>query len=54
MSSVSALLPPLCSVGAEGSRRAALILPKGVEDAVIFAVVAQSDTERGESLGGSR
>jgi hypothetical protein len=28
-------------------------LPKGVEDAVIFAVVAQSDTERGESLGGS-
>lgn len=54
MSSVSALLSPLCSVGTGGGRRAALILPKGVEEGVILAVVAQSDRERGESVGGSR
>lgn len=54
MSSVRALLPPRWSVGTDGGRRAALRLPKGVEDDVIFAVVAQSETERGDNLGGAR
>ena len=37
-----------------GGRRAAFMLPRGVDESVIFEVVgAQSETERGESLGGS-
>jgi hypothetical protein len=54
MSSVRALLPPLCRVAIEGGRRAALTLPRGVEDCVIFAVVTHSETERGDSLGGDK
>ena len=53
MSSVRALTPMFDDIkGAFCGRLAALMLPRGAEDAVIFAVVAQSDTEGGENVGG--
>ena len=52
MSSVRALTPLFDDInGAFCGRLAALMLPRGAEDAVIFAVVGQSDTDRGASLG---
>jgi len=52
MSSVRALTPMFDEIkGAFCGRLAALILPRGAEDAVIFAVVAQSDMEREEIVG---
>ena len=54
MSSVRALTPLFDDIkGVFCGRLAALMLPRGVEDAVIFAVVAQSDTEREERGGGA-
>jgi hypothetical protein len=53
MSSVRALTPLFDDIkGAFCGRLAVLMLPRGAEDAVIFAVVRLSDTDRGLSLGG--
>lgn len=55
MSSVRALTPLFDDIkGAFCGRLAALTLPRGAEDAVIFVVVVLSDTERRESVGGAR
>lgn len=49
-------LPPLlANVGVAFGLRAALMLPRGAEESVIFAVVgaAEVERERGERCGGS-